>query len=243
MRTEKLHATFSASGSERWLSCSGSIALCKGIKDKPSAYAQEGTTAHEVVEFIMKNDCSPSAVATARTRHPTSMVHHAVDFYNHIVDIMPDGASLLCETKVELDFIEEGMFGTVDAAIVDLFGTLWVIDYKYGKGRAVDPKENTQMIFYALGIAHKYDYNFENVKLAIAQPRIIHKDGFFRTWEVSIDNLIKWIDIFKTGVEKAKDPFAELTPGRWCWFCPAKDICPATNEERFERVQSVYTEI
>ena len=65
-----------------------------------------------------------------------------------------------CETKVSLEFIEPGMFGTVDAAVAEIFGRLVVIDFKYGAGVAVEPKDNTQMIYYALGIAHEYDYNF-----------------------------------------------------------------------------------
>ncbi len=236
----KAHAKFSASGSERWLNCPGSIALSENAPSVESVYAKEGTEAHECLEVVMKNNCSPAIIAMLRKKHPETMVRHAISFYDQIVDLMPTGASLLCETKVALDFVEEDMFGTVDSAIVELFGILWVIDYKYGAGRVVSPEENTQMIYYALGIAHKYDFNFEKVRLAIAQPRIVHKDGFFRTWDMEVPELMKWTEKFKEGVEKAKDPFAPLNPGRWCFFCPAQEFCPAIENRAFEEAQSDF---
>jgi hypothetical protein len=144
---------------------------------------------------------------------------------------------------VSLEFVEPGMFGTVDAAIVELFGVLWVIDYKYGKGRTVTAEENTQMIYYALGLAHKYDFNFEKVRLVIAQPRVVHKDGIFRHWDMSIEQLVEWTEKFKNGVKACKDPFADLNPGRWCWFCPAQAICPAVESNEKNDAQTSFDEV
>lgn len=237
----KAHAKFSASGSERWLNCPGSIALSENAPPQvDSIYAIEGTNAHECLEVVMKNDASPAIVKMLKKKYPDNMVRHALAFYDQIVDLMPFDSKLLCETKVSLDFVREDMFGTVDSAIVELFGTLWVIDYKYGAGRMVNPEENTQMIYYALGIAHKYDFNFEKVRLAIAQPRIVHKDGFFRTWDMEVKELMNWEYKFKEGVKAAEDPFAPLKRGRWCFFCPAQSICPAVEVEAFEDAQKDF---
>jgi hypothetical protein len=240
---KKLHAKFSASGSERWLNCPGSIALSEKAPPKEdSVYAKEGTTAHEVLEFVMRNrqKRAESVMAVLQRKYPPTMIHHAVETCGKILKLVPKGAELLCETRVELDFVKPGMFGTVDAAIVELFGTLWVIDYKYGAGRLVDPEANTQMIYYALGIAQKYNFNFEQITLAIAQPRIVHKDGFFRTWTMQPEELMQWKRIFKLGVEQCEDPFAELKVGRWCFFCPAQSICPATEDRQFDEAQSDF---
>lgn len=238
---KKLHAKFSASGSERWLNCPGSIALSQKVPPSPDTkWSIEGTTAHTVLETVMKNNGSKAVIGILLKQYPKTMVDHAVTTYLHIVDLMPEGSQLLCETEVRLDFVEKGMFGTDDAAIIELFGTLWVIDYKYGAGRLVDPEENTQMIYYGLGLAHKFDFNFEKVRLAIAQPRIVHRDGFFRTWDISIKELKSWTGKFKEGVAACKDPFAPLNPGRWCYFCPAQDICPAIQDKKFAKAQSVF---
>jgi hypothetical protein len=71
MTTEKLkHAKLSASGSDRWLNCAGSVQLQEQFKknyaEKTNKYAEEGTAAHELaekcLEEIKKNDfcyCSP----------------------------------------------------------------------------------------------------------------------------------------------------------------------------------------
>lgn len=239
----KLHAKYSASGSERWLECPGSIALSAKIPSGPSSsYAVEGTDAHTCLEFVMRNREKSRSVVTKmlQAKFPEQMIRHGIETADRIFKLVPPGAELLCETRVDLSFVEPGMFGTVDAAVVELFGILWVIDYKYGAGRLVDPKDNSQMIYYALGIAHKYKFNFERVRLAIAQPRIVHKDGFFRTWDMEIPELMAWETKFKKGVEACKDPFAPLAPGRWCFFCPAQTICPAVEDRAYDEAQTDF---
>ena len=48
------HAVLSASSSHRWLHCPPSIRLCEKYEDKSSSYAAEGTDAHELCEFRLK---------------------------------------------------------------------------------------------------------------------------------------------------------------------------------------------
>lgn len=239
----KAHSKFSASGSERWLNCPGSIALSeKAPPQVDSVYAKEGTDAHLCLETILKNHGKRpySAAKMLEARFPETMVRHALKAYEYIVSHYSPDTELLCETKVDLSFIAEGMFGTVDAAIVELFGTLWVYDYKYGAGRLVTPELNTQMMYYALGLAHKYNYNFEKVKIVIGQPRIVHKDGFNRVWETDISTLKTFARVLDEGVKECKDPFAELKAGRWCFFCPAQSICPAVQNEKFDEAQKDF---
>lgn len=237
----KAHAKFSASGSQRWLSCPASIALSENAPppQKENPYAVEGTTAHLVLETLMKNDCNESTIKLLRKKYPKTMVDHCIVAYDDIILAMPPGSKLLCETTVRLDFVEKGMFGTVDAAVVDLFGVLWIIDFKYGT-KLVDPAENTQLIYYALGIAHRFDFNFSKVRLAINQPRVYHKEGAMRTWDMEIYALKKWEQIFKLGVEKTKDPFAPTNPGAWCYYCPANEICPETENKRLKSAQEDF---
>ena len=53
----KAHAKLSASSSERWLNCPGSIALIdKAPPPRESKYALEGTTAHECMEKMLLNE-------------------------------------------------------------------------------------------------------------------------------------------------------------------------------------------
>ena len=48
------HATLSASSSHRWLNCPPSARLCENYEDKGSDYAAEGTDAHALCEFRLK---------------------------------------------------------------------------------------------------------------------------------------------------------------------------------------------
>ena len=48
------HAVLSASSSERWLNCPPSARLCENYEDKGSDYAAEGTDAHTLCEFRLK---------------------------------------------------------------------------------------------------------------------------------------------------------------------------------------------
>ena len=48
------HAQVSPSAAYRWISCPGSVALCKGLPDdEGSVYAMEGTIAHHMAELIL----------------------------------------------------------------------------------------------------------------------------------------------------------------------------------------------
>ena len=49
------HAKLSASGSARWLNCPGSVNAEKGVRDKSSFFAQEGTAAHALAEHCLVN--------------------------------------------------------------------------------------------------------------------------------------------------------------------------------------------
>ena len=48
------HAVLSASSSERWLNCPPSARLCEAYEGKGSDYAAEGTDAHALCEFRLK---------------------------------------------------------------------------------------------------------------------------------------------------------------------------------------------
>ena len=50
----KGHALLSASSSERWLRCPPSARLCESYDDKGSNYAAEGTDAHELCEYKLR---------------------------------------------------------------------------------------------------------------------------------------------------------------------------------------------
>ena len=47
------HAFLSASSSHRWLACPPSALLCAKEADQSSAYAKQGSDAHELCEYLL----------------------------------------------------------------------------------------------------------------------------------------------------------------------------------------------
>lgn len=240
---EKKHATYSASGSERWLNCPGSIALSAKCDAPPeSEYAREGTRAHECLEILLKNHKKKPAILEKMVADfPPDMVSHAFDAMFKILENHDNDSILLTETEVSLAFVKKGMFGTVDAAIINEFEWLRIYDFKYGSGVVVDPKDNTQLLYYALGLAHQYDYNFRGAILTIVQPRGVHQDGSVREWRIETEDLRAWAKKFKKGVEACEAPKAKLVTGDWCRWCPAKAICPAISSKSLKEAQADFS--
>jgi hypothetical protein len=236
---EKAHAVYSASGSSRWLSCPASITLSeKAPPQRESPYALEGTRAHECFEAFLKN----GKTAAKKTKdmlfgsYPQDMVEHthdaAIEVWNRASNL-----PILSETKVDLSFISPNMWGTVDAAIVDEFGRLTVIDYKHGIGHTVDPINNSQLAYYALGLSHKYEHNFLDVAMVIIQPRARDESAPVKEWIASIDELRAWEDVFRKGIAACEDPFSDYVAGDHCRWCPAKTICPAISDRAMVQAQ------
>lgn len=236
---ERKHSKFSASGAERWMACPGSVALSEGLPDKSNKWAEEGTKAHELLEKALRAalkqgpEIKPNEATGQMLDHvQTSMAFIWWKYKEHKY------SELLVETRVHLDFIHPEMFGTFDSAIVDHFGTLHVFDFKYGS-HGVSPKDNLQMIFYGLGLAYKYDWNFSSVRLWIIQPRIHSFDGPV-FWDVSIGRLRSYVSVFKKAVDRVEAHPNEYAEGTWCHWCKAKSICPLKREVRLEKVKQSF---
>lgn len=235
LHQERKHSKFSASGAEKWLNCSGSVALSEGLPDKDTPWALEGTKAHEVLEHTLLQR------AFDRTKYTREMFNHATEVAKFILGIYEKhpGSELLVETRIQLDFIHADAFGTFDSSIVDHFGILHVFDYKFGKSHAVSPIENLQMIFYGLGLAHQYDYNFKKVRLWIIQPRVKGYDGP-TFWDITIRELKKYISKFKTAIKRTEEYPKQYIEGSWCHFCKAKQICPLKTAAKTEKALTLF---
>lgn len=226
----KTHSLLSSSSSERWLECAGSIALSQRPECPvpfENDYAKEGTDAHYCLEQILRHPGKElSTAAFLKKTYPTEMVEWALWAWKEVLKLSPKGALIRPEIKVSLTHLDPDMGGTLDVSIIEAFGWLIIADYKYGSGVPVEPEKNTQLLSYAIGVAHEFDYNFERVKLVVLQPRAPHEKGPVRSWELSIDELIEWEAVFAKGAKATRDPKAPLKSGPWCRWCPAKIICP-----------------
>ncbi len=252
--TKRKHSDFAASSSHRWMNCAASVRLSrmmKGAPEKESPYAIEGTRAHECLEFIVKRFGNlATAEKEALKTWPKDMVQHALNSAKIIFKLKPSGsAKLLVEQRVVLKHIGPGLFGTLDYAWVDLFGDLIIIDFKYGAGVPVLPiddetgEENSQLMYYASGIAARYDYEFAKVSLAIVQPRVWREDEDPLTiGNTTIKRLRAFEKKVKEAVLAAKDPTCQPVASppeaadNWCRWCPAASFCPAISKAKMAEV-------
>lgn len=241
------HAFLSASGSHRWMTCTPSAALEKQFQDSGSEFAAEGTFAHALAELMLQVQLG---IIDAKV-YKRSLKFMAKDpFYSEsMVDYLEAYVALVMERVTEarkdcpdtivlleqrLDFSEwvrEG-YGTGDVIII-ADRILEIIDLKYGKGVPVSAIENSQIKLYGLGAINAFEllYDFEEIKMTIAQPRLDN----FSTFESSKDLLLNWAEtVLKPLAELAWAGEGEYVAGDHCKFCKAKYNCRARAEYNLE---------
>lgn len=234
---EREHALLSASGAHRWLVCTPSARLEEQFADTTSDYAREGTLAHEIAELkLCKYFTDPMSQSTYTRRlnkfkehelFQDEMLKHTDTYLDYLreitigLDVQPYVA---VERQIDYSVVVPEGFGTVDCLIIG-GDTLYITDFKYGKGVPVSAENNPQMKLYALGAYYTYSflYQIKNVHLAIIQPRIDN----ISEWEISADDLLAWGEEIKPIAQKAYAGEGEFVPGEHCKFCRAKAQCRA----------------
>ena len=252
------HAKLSPSGAHRWMRCPGSVVLEARYPDSSSAYAREGTAAHELAALVLE---SPPATAQDYVGKRIAYDDHGedvqwpitqdmadyVDDYVKLVRERAEGATLMVERKLPIGHItgEASATGTSDVVIIDHANSeIVVIDLKYGMGVRVSAEENEQTQLYALGALEEYSVlgDFAHVSMLIHQPRLNHVSE----WTITVEQLLAFAKSasFAAGqCDLARSLDGEdalagfLSPGeKQCRFCKAKATCPALRAEITEVV-------
>ncbi len=234
------HALLSASSSHRWLNCPPSARLCEGYEDKSSEYAQEGTDAHSLCEHKLKSALGMESTDPTEglSFYSEEMKQCACDYAAYVIELVAE-AKKICKDPVVLieqrldfsRFVQEG-FGTGDCVIV-ADGTLYIVDYKHGKGVEVSAVDNPQMMLYALGALELFDgiYDIDTVQMAIFQPR---RDNV-SVCVMAKDDLLQWAhNELMAKAKLAYDGEGEFACGDWCRFCKAKAACRKRAEYNLE---------
>lgn len=231
----RAHALLSASSAARWLACPPSAVAAEMYPDQETEFTREGTVAHEVAEYYARTFNGEKPAALRMVGIDQEMVEHAERYAEYIQEHKKhDGAIVLLEERVDYSPWAPAGFGTCDCIIIQ-DDTLTVIDYKYGKGVAVEAKDNPQMRLYALGALHKYGfaYDIEKVETHIFQPRI----GNISADSMTADELVSWGDSIRQTAILAAKGAGEYVPGNHCKFCPHAGRCRALTELCTEYVQ------
>ncbi|HBT2488999.1 TPA: DUF2800 domain-containing protein [Klebsiella aerogenes] len=247
-----VHARLSPSSAHRWMRCPGSLALESTQPDKSSAFAEEGTRAHELAEKILNGRLQ----GFEHQGGTDPEMHDYVLRYVDAVWTLAEGNELMVEQRVDFSHIfgVENSFGTADAVVI-VGNELQIHDLKYGRGVQVDAEQNEQLQLYALGALEQFNllYDFDSVRLFIHQPRLNHVSE----WALSVEeleafgqraqeaavNVIVMFNIAECdGVNTL--PLENFTPGeKQCRFCKASAICTAREQFHMQTVAGDFDDL
>ena len=234
------HAVLSASSSERWLNCPPSARLCEAYEDKGSDYAAEGTDAHTLCEFRLKQALGIPVEDPIENLswYNEEMEECAQGYAAYVVELLETAKQtctdpvVMIEQRVDFSrWVQEG-FGTADCIVI-ADGIMNICDYKHGKGVEVSAVGNPQMRLYALGALEIFDdiYDIEEIRMTIYQPR----KGNISVDDMAKADLLRWADTEL--YEKAEMAYAgqgNFCCGEWCRFCKAKAECRERAEANME---------
>lgn len=215
--TDVEHHELSPSSAKRWMTCPGSVALVAQTKAEQAGRTFSAEVTEEMAEDVQK-------------------YIDGVNAYTHGAEMV------MSEHRVSIEHVTSvpGHGGTLDRGAVHLkLRQVQVHDLKFGRGVAVSPVENEQLMLYACGFLAEIadvvdlDKDIDEVLLVIHQPRI--GNGAPKEWRTTVERLRR----FAThAFERAKHTLAtkletsaalehHLRPSEdACRFCPAKADCP-----------------
>lgn len=114
----------------------------------------------------------------------------------------------------------------IDHFLYDHIGdVLHINDFKYGY-KIVEPKENWTLIAHAIGLCVRWPLAPAKVSFGIFQPRARHRDGVYRNWVISYDDLMT---LYNQIVNNLDNLTNDLRTGPNCRRCPAMVFCPASS--------------
>jgi hypothetical protein len=226
---DREHALLSPSSAYTWIECAASTAAQRGQPDESSAYADEGTAAHELMKWCLDSGNDTVAYmgrvipvgldADGKPRNTFEVDEEMAEAVQRYVDAVRDrvhalelaGAhvDMLVEQSLSIEHItgEKDAKGTSDTILIatwpDGRAEIEVWDLKYGRGVPVVAERNYQAMMYAGGAYNEHSafVDFEKVRVVIFQPRVNEQPS---EWELTPADLLTWLnETAKPAAERA----------------------------------------
>ena len=254
MANENKHSILAPSSKE-WVHC-GYAAKFLATKEEETNDASEfGTECHALAEAYIKQslkledfDETPVNIDELKSafKHYGDEMETLATGYADFVISQTDCEEkrtgkkplVFVEQLLEMDYAPD-THGTADAIII-AGDTLTIIDNKTGfiPVKVFEGNElNSQLGIYGL-YAYKLFadiYPIKKVRLVIYQARINNIDD----QTINIEDLLEWeVAVLRPAAKEAQNPDAEANSGKWCKYCPGRNIC----RQRSEDALSINTE-
>lgn len=244
------HAKLGPSAAHRWFACPGSINASRGIANTSGIFAAEGTAAHNLAAYCLQNGFDTERfvgglVSDADVFDPDEKGEREADPASGVFDIDDEMADAVqtyldvcrsyagglwehdIEQRLDLSSVHKDIFGTGDfVSYHPETKALVVVDYKHGKGVAVEVADNEQLLTYALGAALRYhNRGVAEIHLIVVQPRCPHAAGPVRQAKYDAVDLLEFKVRLADAAKATEAPDASLVAGEHCKFCPAASTC------------------
>lgn len=247
MSEERKHSILAPSSKE-WVHCGFAAKFLANKEDETNDASEFGTECHALAEAYIKQslkiedfDEKPVSIDELKStfkHYDEEMETLATGYANYIVgqadyEEKRTGKKpiVFVEQLLDMDYAPD-THGTADAIII-AGDTLTIIDNKTGfiPVKVFEGDElNSQLGIYGL-YAYKLFadiYPIKKIRLVIYQERIHNIDD--QTLEV--EDLLEWeVSVLRPAAKEAQNPNAEAVSGKWCKYCPGRNVCRKRSDD------------
>jgi len=231
--SELAHSSHGPSGAEGWSTCLDYVNANRGLPDDPTEVAAEGTVAHGISDDCLRYGFDALDFVGQRTRlHDwtfTWTVDDALLLQPGIDRVRGMGGRFFSEHRVDVShWVLPGQFGTLDRAVIVKIDGVWIVyvsDLKWGRGVAISPVQNKQVMLYLLGFWQTIAQQIVGTDpvrfiIEIDQPRCPGGGG---VWHTTLDDLLAFGDWIRERAELTLQPNPpRVASEKGCIWCRRK---------------------
>lgn len=199
--------------------CPASFSLNKGFG---SEIAVEGSAFHILAKNKVLNEPIDYDYVQKRYNfNEQQMKDLRIGIYNLEINI-PECVGVIVHAEEKIKSTTMNLQGTPDLFLENVtFGSL--IDWKNGRSDIASPKDNLQMIAYAVMLFEKYP-NIETIDMAIMQTRLRQ----YKEHTITCEEAMKYREIIKEIITESEKENPQFVIGSWCGGdCFNSLSCPA----------------
>lgn len=247
MSEERKHSILAPSSKE-WVHCGFSAKFLANKEEETNDASEFGTECHALAEAYIKQslkiddfDEEPVSIDELKSsfRHYNEEMETLATGYANFVISQADyeekrtgkNPIVFVEQLLDMDYAPD-THGTADAIII-AGDTLTIIDNKTGfiPVKVFEGNElNSQLGIYGLYVYKLFAdvYPIKKIRLVIYQERIHNIDD----QTVNVEDLLEWeVGVLRPAAKEAQNPNAEAVSGKWCKYCPGRNVCRQRSED------------